>query len=310
MIGFALLAVSVWFGVSFGLHLYASGSDALRGFDWRRLGAALLLGIAGWSASALLDTSASLDSIASARHPWHVLLALAVAVAGAFAGLRIAMRYGRATRVGAGFAIGAGIALATWLNLLAGTGTALGAHVLTGALLSISGAAMGFALYPVSRTAWLPRIAAAALVTAGSIAGALRMARSDAHADLLPAGLRIDTFVLLGCAYASFLLLLMIERDARREADDLSASLRRANEDIIEFEQRDPATLLRNRAQFSRRMAAVFEQAARRHGIAAVAVFGVDGLSLLNDAYGGSAADEEAASASRSSTASPSFPRP
>jgi diguanylate cyclase (GGDEF)-like protein len=292
MIGFALLAISVLFGVSFGLHLHASDADALRGFNWRRLGAALLLGIAAWSASALLDTSASLSSIASGRHSWLVLLALLVAVAASFAGLRIAMRYGRTARVGAGLVIGGGVALATWLNLAAGTDAGLGAHVLSGAALAICGAAAGLALYPVSRRAWLPRAAAALLITAGCLAGALRMAGKEPHVDVLPPGMRADTFVLLACAYASFLLLLMIERDARREADDLSASLRRANEDLIEFEQRDPATLLRNRVQFSRRMTAIFEHVTRRHGIAAVAVFGIDGLSLVNDACGATAADE------------------
>ncbi|HET7923471.1 MAG TPA: bifunctional diguanylate cyclase/phosphodiesterase [Rhodanobacteraceae bacterium] len=292
MIGFALLAISVLFGVSFGLHLHASDADALRGFNWRRLGAALLLGIAAWSASALLDTSASLSSIASGHHSWLVLLALLVAVAASFGGLRIAIRPDRKARVGAGLVVGAGIALATWLNLVAGTGAGIGAHVLSGAVLSVCGAAAGLALYPVSRVAWLPRAAAAALITAGCLAGALRMAGNEPHVDVLPAGMRADTFVLLACAYASFLLLLMIERDARREADDLSASLRRANEDLIEFEQRDPATLLRNRTQFSRRMTAIFEHVTRRHGIAAVAVFGIDGLSLVNDAYGASAADE------------------
>src|SRR5690242_19148193 len=110
MIGFALLAVSVLFGVSFALHLHASDAEARRGFNWRRLGAALRLGIAAWSASALLDTSASLASIASGHHSWLVLLALLVAVAASFAGLRVAMRYGRATRVGAGLVIGGGIA--------------------------------------------------------------------------------------------------------------------------------------------------------------------------------------------------------
>jgi diguanylate cyclase (GGDEF)-like protein len=292
MIGFALLAVSVLFGVSFGLHLHASDAAAHRGFHWRRLGAALLLGIAAWSASALIDTSASLASIASRHHSWLVLLALAVAVASSFAGLSIAVRYGRARRAGAGLVIGAGIALATWLNLVAGTDAGIGAHVLSGAALSVSGAAAGLALYPASRVAWLARTAAAVLITAGSIAGALQMTGAEPHAGVLPAGMRADTFVLLACAYASFLLLLLIERDARREADDLSASLRRANEDLIEFEQRDPVTLLRNRAQFSRRMTAIFEHATRRHGIAAVAVFGIDGLSLLNDAYGATAADE------------------
>jgi len=156
----------------------------------------------------------------------------------------------------------------------------------------ICGAAAGLALYPLARTAWRARVAAVTLITAGCLAGALRMVGSEAQVDLLPGGIRADTFVLLACAYASFLLLLLIERDARREADDLSASLRRANEDLIEFEQRDPATLLRNRAQFSRRMTAIFEHVTRRHGIAAVAVFGIDGLSLVNDAYGATAADE------------------
>ncbi len=292
MIGFALLAISVLFGVSFGLHLHASNADALRGFNWRRLGAALLLGIAGWSASALLDTSASIASIATGGHSWLVLVALIVAVAASFAGLRIATRYGRARRVGAGLVIGSGIALATWLNVVAGTQDGVSAHALSGALLSICGAAAGLALYPLSRIAWIPRAAAVALITAGCLAGALRMAGTEPQVDLLPAGIRADTFVLLACAYASFLLLLLIERDARREADDLSASLRRANEDLIEFEQRDPATLLRNRAQFSRRMTAIFEHATRRHGIAAVAVFGIDALSLVNDAYGATAADE------------------
>ncbi len=292
MIGFALLSVSVLFGVSFGLHLHASDADALRGFNWRRVGAALVLGIAAWSASALLDTSASLASIATGRHSWLVLLALVVAVSASFAGLRVATRYGRARRVGAGLVIGGGIALATWLNLVAGSTDAIGSHALSGALLSICGAAVGLALYPLSRIALLPRAAAVTLITAGCLAGALRMAGAEAQVDLLPAGIRADTFVLLACAYASFLLLLLIERDARREADDLSASLRRANEDLIEFEQRDPVTLLRNRAQFSRRMTAIFEQVTRRHGIAAVAVFGIDGLSLINDAYGAMAADE------------------
>ena len=292
MIGFALLAISVLFGVSFGLHLHASGADALRGFNWRRLGAALLLGLAAWSASALLDTTASFASIATGRHSWLVLLALIVAVAASFAGLRVAARYGRARRVGAGLVIGAGAAVATWLNLVAGTQSFAGEHAISGALLAICGTAAGLALYPVARAAWLPRAAAIALVTAGCLAGALRMAGAETQVDLLPAGIRADTFVLLACAYASFLLLLLIERDARREADDLSASLRRANEDLIEFEQRDPATLLRNRAQFSRRVTALFEHVTRRHGIAAVAVFGIDGLSLINDAYGATAADE------------------
>ncbi|HEX5124244.1 MAG TPA: bifunctional diguanylate cyclase/phosphodiesterase [Rhodanobacteraceae bacterium] len=292
MIGFALLSISVLFGVSFGLHLHASDADALRGFNWRRVGAALVLGIAAWSASALLDTPASLASIATGHHSWLVLLALVVAVSTSFVGLRVATRYGRARRVAAGLVIGGGIALATWLNLVAGSADAIGPHALSGALLSICGAAVGLALYPVSRIALLQRAAAGTLVTAGCLAGALRMAGAEAQVDLLPAGIRADTFVLLACAYASFLLLLLIERDARREADDLSASLRRANEDLIEFEQRDPVTLLRNRAQFSRRMTAIFEQVTRRHGIAAVAVFGIDGLSLINDAYGAMAADE------------------
>jgi len=292
MIGFALLAISVLFGISFGLHLHASDTGALRGFNWRRLGAALLLGIAAWSASAMLDPSASLAWLAGGHHSWLVLFALIVAVAAAFAGLRVAARPGRAARFAAGLVVGGGIAFATWLNLVAGTQDDTGAHVLSGAVLAVSGAAAGIALYPVSRVAWLARAAAAALITAGCIAAALRMAGAEPHVDVLPAGMRADTFVLLACAYASFLLLLMIERDARREADDLSASLRRANEDLIEFEQRDPATLLRNRAQFSRRMTAIFEHVTRRHGIAAVAVFGIDGLSLVNDAYGATAADE------------------
>ena len=261
MIGFALLAISVLFGVSLGLHLHASYADALRGFNWRRLGAALLLGIAAWSASALLDTSASVAPIASGRHSWLVLLALVVAVAASFAGLRVATRHGRAWRIGAGLLIGSGIALAAWLNLVAGTPDAAGVRVASGALLAICGAAAG-------------------------------MAGAEPTIDLLPAGIHADTFALLACAYASFLLLLLIERDARREADDLSASLRRANEDLIEFEQRDPVTLLRNRAQFSRRMTALFEHVTRRHGIAAVAVFGIDALSLVSDAYGATAADE------------------
>src|SRR6476620_4557583 len=126
MIGFALLAISVLFGVSFGLHLHASNADALRGFNWRRLGAALLLGIAGWSASALLDTSANLAPIAIGRQSWLVLIALIVAVAASFAGLRIATRYGRARRIGAGLVIGGGIALATWINVVAGTENRLG----------------------------------------------------------------------------------------------------------------------------------------------------------------------------------------
>ncbi|HEY6893628.1 MAG TPA: bifunctional diguanylate cyclase/phosphodiesterase, partial [Rhodanobacteraceae bacterium] len=292
MLGFALLSLSVLFGVSFGLHLHASDAGLQRGFNWRRLGAALLLGIAAWSASALLDASASFASIASGRHSILVLLALLVATAASFAGLRIATRPGRATRVGGGFVAGCGIALATWLNLVAGTHDDAGAHVVSAAVLSIAGAAAGIALCPVSRTTGLARAAAAMLITAGCVTGALRMAAAGPNLDLLPGGLRADTLVLLACAYASFLLVLMIERDARREADDLSASLKRANEDLIEFEQRDPATLLRNRAQFSRRMAAIFEHATRRHGIAAVAAFGIDGLSLVNDAYGASAADE------------------
>ena len=292
MIGFALLAISVLFGVSLGLHLHASYADALRGFNWRRLGAALLLGIAAWSASALLDTSSGVAPIASGRHSWLVLLALVVAVAASFAGLRVATRHGRAWRIGAGLLIGSGVALAAWLNLVAGTPAAAGVRVASGALLAICGAAAGIALYPVSRAAWLARAAAIALVTTGCVAGTLRMAGAEPTIDLLPAGIHADTFALLACAYASFLLLLLIERDARREADDLSASLRRANEDLIEFEQRDPVTLLRNRAQFSRRMTALFEHVTRRHGIAAVAVFGIDALSLVSDAYGATAADE------------------
>ena len=85
------------------------------------------------------------------------------AVAASFAGLRIATRYGRARRVGAGLVIGGGMALATWLNVVAGRQDSVSTHALSGALLSICGAAAGLALYPLARIAWLPRAAAVAL---------------------------------------------------------------------------------------------------------------------------------------------------
>ncbi|HKE46709.1 MAG TPA: bifunctional diguanylate cyclase/phosphodiesterase [Rhodanobacteraceae bacterium] len=286
MIGFALLAISVLFGIAFGLHLHASAADPLRGPNWRRFGAALLFGIAAWSASALLD--APVDAIAADRHAGLRFVALFVAVAASFAGLRMAARLGRASLVGAGLVIGVGIAIATWLNL----GTLHASAATTGALFVVTGAVAGSATFPVSRIGWLARGVAAVLMTTGCLAGALRMAGAEHLAELVPGATRIDAYVLLACAYASFLLLLMIERDARREADDLSASLRRVNEDLIEFEQRDPVTLLRHRAPFSRRMQATFAHVTRRRGIAAVAVFGIEGLALVNDAYGATAADE------------------
>jgi diguanylate cyclase (GGDEF)-like protein len=161
----------------------------------------------------------------------------------------------------------------------------------------------GFAVHPYDGEGLMPLTRAIHAMQRAKRICRKQVCMSDAALDsTLERDLRVQSalhralanheFVLLACAYASFLLLLMIERDARREADDLSASLRRANEDLIEFEQRDPATLLRNRAQFSRRMTAIFEHVTRRHGIAAVAVFGIEGLSLVNDAYGATAADE------------------
>jgi len=291
VIGFGFLALSVVFGISFALHLHACDTESHHGFRWRRFGAALLLGIAAWSASALLDTSASVASIAIGPHVGLRLIALIVVVATSFAGLRLASSERRITRLTAGVVIGVGIAIATWFNLAAAGDTSGIGAMLAGAALVVCGAITGITLNPVSRSAWLVRGVASMLVAAGCLAGAAFMAGSETH---LAGALRgsTDTYVLLACAYASFLLLLGIERDARREADDLSASLRRANEDLLEFEQRDPVTLLHHRAHFSRRMKAIFEHVTRRNGIAAVAVFGIEGLALVDDAYGASAADE------------------
>ena len=295
MIGLCMLALSVLFGVAFGLHLHVCGLHRGRPSQWRRTGAAFVLGLAAWSASALLDTSASIESIATGGHAWLRLIALIAAVSTAFAGLRMAARGTAGWRIGAGIAIGCGAVAATWLNL--GAGAALPDFDAMRALLSASvilcGVVAGVSLYPSSGRSWIFRGVGALLFAGGCVIGAASVAGSrPAAIDAMLGAGGSTTYVLLACAYATFLLLLLIERDARREADDLSASLVRANEDILEFEQRDPVTLLHHRAHFSRRVQALFENVARRKGIAAVAVFGVEGLTLVNDAYGAAAGDE------------------
>jgi|GEM_PF-3206655 len=296
MIGLVMLAISVFFGVSLGLHLHARSFDAARSYG-RRSGAAFVLGIAAWSASALLDTTASIESIATGSHAWLRLVALIAVVAASFAGLRLVARPGKAWRLGAGAIVGIGVIAANGLNLV----LAAGWHarpldpmqVLLGGIVTLLGTVAGVSLYPVNRRSWIVRSIAALLFAGGCLIGAASIAGTKVHAVVSVLGVEAsNTYVLLACAYASFLLLMLIERDARREADDLSASLVRANEDILSFEQRDPVTLLHHRAHFSRRVQALFEHVARRRGIAAVAVFGVEGLALVNDAYGASAGDE------------------
>ena len=289
-----LLAAVTLLGFALGFRIQDGALTAPIAKRWWGTGAALAMGVAAWTPSALLDP---LAGTGMAELHWLRFVSLALVVMAFLAGLPLAGRGRSSARFCAGLLIAGAIVSSTWLNAVPFAGVATD-HVEPLRLAAVAGilfAAVlaGTMLYHAGHGSGLARVAAPILFTGGCLFAAIAVTGGfPPHSISVANGAEACAAMLIGCVYASSLLLVLIERDARRETSDLSASLLSANEDILQFEQRDPVTLLHHRAHFAHRMESVFESVARRRGIAAVAVFGVDGLALINDAYGPTAGDE------------------